>query len=57
LIAAISKIYLTDLAGLALYSLKLNSARNKHWNAANARPSPARMSAKKSSKVPVEAVC
>jgi len=35
LIAVISKIPFTNLAGLPLYYLKLNSARNKNRNAAS----------------------
>jgi len=57
LIAVISKILSANLAGLPLYSLKLNSARNKRWNAANAPWSPARRVGTNSSKVPVDPDC
>ena len=57
LIAVISKILSANLAGLPLYSLKLNSARNKNRNAANGPVVTGPQIGNESSKVPVDPAC
>ena len=57
LIAVISKILFANLAGSPLYSLKLNSARNKIRNAANGPVVTGPQIGTKSSEVPVDPAC